>query len=68
MHIRDFMEICDTFKFNGVSEDAVKLRVFPFSLRDKAKGWLQSDSEKTTVGVDQNGSDVDEIIHLEGGE
>ena len=42
MHIRNFIEICDTFKFNGVSEDAVKLRLFPFSLRDKAKGWLHS--------------------------
>ena len=42
MHIRDFIEICDTFKFNSVSEDAVKLRLFPFSLRDKAKSWLHS--------------------------
>ncbi|KAL8093104.1 hypothetical protein AgCh_035119 [Apium graveolens] len=42
MHIRDFIEICDTFKFNNVSEDAVKLRLFPFSLRDKAKSWLHS--------------------------
>ena len=42
MHIRDFIEICDTFKFNGVTEDAIKLRLFPFSLRDKAKGWLHS--------------------------
>ena len=40
MHIRNFIEICDTFKFNNVSEDAVKLKLFPFSLRDKAKGWL----------------------------
>ncbi|KAL8123876.1 hypothetical protein AgCh_011756 [Apium graveolens] len=42
MHIRDFIEICDTFKFNGLSEDAVKLRLFPFSLRDKSKSWLHS--------------------------
>ena len=42
MHIRNFIEICDTFKFNNVSEDAVKFRLFPFSLRDKAKGWLHS--------------------------
>ncbi|XP_063946100.1 uncharacterized protein LOC135151532 [Daucus carota subsp. sativus] len=42
MHIRDFIEICDTFKFNGVTEDAIKLRLFSFSLRDKAKGWLHS--------------------------
>ncbi|KAL8155728.1 hypothetical protein AgCh_000943 [Apium graveolens] len=40
--IKDFIEICDTFKFNDVSEDAIKLRLFPFSLRDKAKCWLHS--------------------------
>nr|XP_027071867.1 uncharacterized protein LOC113696688 [Coffea arabica] len=28
--------------FNGVSDDAIKLRLFPFLLRDKAKVWLQS--------------------------
>ncbi|XP_073049447.1 uncharacterized protein [Primulina eburnea] len=39
-HIADFLEICDTFKFNGVSDDAVKLHLFSFSLRDKAKSWL----------------------------
>ncbi|XP_020271670.1 uncharacterized protein LOC109846842 [Asparagus officinalis] len=27
---------------NGVSDDAIKLRLFPFSLRDKARPWLQS--------------------------
>ena len=42
MHIADFLEICDTFKHNGVSEDAIRLRLFPFSLRDKAKAWLTS--------------------------
>ncbi|KAL8115255.1 hypothetical protein AgCh_021914 [Apium graveolens] len=42
MQIRDFIEICDTFKFNGVSEDAIKLRLFSFSLWEKAKSWLHS--------------------------
>ncbi|XP_019055984.1 PREDICTED: uncharacterized protein LOC109115885 [Nelumbo nucifera] len=41
-HIADFLEICDTFKHNGVSDDAVRLRLFPFSLKDKAKTWLNS--------------------------
>lgn len=36
------MEVCDTFKFNNVSEDAIRLRLFPFILWDKARGWLHS--------------------------
>ena len=41
-HIANFLEICDTFRINGVSEDAIRLRLFPFSLRDRAKMWLKS--------------------------
>src|SRR5262249_55144094 len=37
-HIASFLEICDTFKANGVSKDAIRLRLFPFLLRDRAKG------------------------------
>ncbi|KAL0283121.1 UNVERIFIED_CONTAM: hypothetical protein Sradi_7240100 [Sesamum radiatum] len=29
-------------QFNGVSSDAIRLRIFPFSLCDTAKDWLQS--------------------------
>ena len=42
LHISNFLQLCDTIKANGVSEDAIRLRLFPFSLRDKAKSWLQS--------------------------
>ncbi|KAL5554822.1 hypothetical protein UlMin_042223 [Ulmus minor] len=41
-HIAYFLEVCDLYKINGVSEDVVRLRVFPFSLWDKAKEWLNS--------------------------
>ncbi|KAI3704170.1 hypothetical protein L1987_74385 [Smallanthus sonchifolius] len=41
-HIAIFLEICDTFKLNGVSNDSIQLRMFPFSLREQAKAWLNS--------------------------
>ncbi|KAL0440721.1 UNVERIFIED_CONTAM: hypothetical protein Sradi_0011000 [Sesamum radiatum] len=41
-HLINFLEICDTFKLNGVSNNAAKLRIFPFSLCDTAKDWFQS--------------------------
>src|SRR5262249_18195786 len=41
-HITSFLEICDTFKENGVNNDTIRLRLFPFSLRDRAKGWLNT--------------------------
>ncbi|CAM8998069.1 unnamed protein product [Rhodiola kirilowii] len=41
-HLTTFLEVCDTFKINGVSEDAKLLRLFPFSLTEKATAWLRS--------------------------
>jgi hypothetical protein len=38
-HLDEFLEICTTFKMQNFSEDA-KMRLFPFSLKDKAKYWL----------------------------
>ena len=37
-----FLEICDTLKYNGVSNDALRLRLFPFTLKDKVRAWLKS--------------------------
>lgn len=42
LHIRNFLQLFDTIKVNGASNDAIRLRFFPFSLWDKAKSWLQS--------------------------
>ncbi|XP_068666390.1 uncharacterized protein [Aristolochia californica] len=42
IHLAMFLEIYDIVKINGVTEDTIRLRLFSFSLRDKARGWLQS--------------------------
>ncbi|XP_031096832.1 uncharacterized protein LOC116001071 [Ipomoea triloba] len=41
-HIVHFDRICQTIKMNGVPSEAIKLRLFPFSLRDHAQRWLNS--------------------------
>ena len=41
-HIPNFLEVCYTVKYNWVSDEAIRLRLFPFSLKDKAKHWLIS--------------------------
>ena len=41
-HLSRFLQICSTFKINSVSDDAVRLRLFPFSLRGAAYRWLTS--------------------------
>jgi hypothetical protein len=37
MHLHDFVEICDMQKFKNVESDILKLKLFPFSLKGKAK-------------------------------
>jgi len=42
LHLSVFLEVCDTLKINEASTDAILLRLFPFSLRDKARAWVHS--------------------------
>nr|XP_027124163.1 uncharacterized protein LOC113740845 [Coffea arabica] len=39
-HLKEFHVICSTMKPQGVTEEQIKLRAFPFFLADKAKDWL----------------------------
>ena len=41
-HLTNFIEVCDIVKFNGVIGKALRLRLFPLSLSEKAKHWLTS--------------------------
>ena len=40
--LTEFEEVCAMFKIQQLSEDAVKLRFIPFSLKDNAKKWMNS--------------------------
>ncbi|XP_024024962.1 uncharacterized protein LOC112092619 [Morus notabilis] len=42
MHLRLFIEVCEAFKAPGVTEKALRLKLFPYSLRDRARAWLNS--------------------------
>ncbi|KAK8536042.1 hypothetical protein V6N12_012704 [Hibiscus sabdariffa] len=41
-HLKSFLEICNSFKIHGVSNDILKLKLVPYSLTDKAKAWLNN--------------------------
>ena len=41
-HFQHFLAICSTFTIKGVSQEAIRLCLFPFSLLGKAKQWFYS--------------------------
>jgi hypothetical protein len=41
-HLDEFIEIYSTIRWQNFLEDALRMRLFPFSLKDKAKYWLNS--------------------------
>jgi hypothetical protein len=41
-HLQHFLEICSIFTIKGVSQEAIPLCLFPFSLLGKAKQWFYS--------------------------
>ncbi|KAG9444654.1 hypothetical protein H6P81_015994 [Aristolochia fimbriata] len=41
-HLERFLYLCATFKYNGVSDDAIRLRLFKFTLARRAKTWLNT--------------------------
>ena len=39
-HLQQFLKICSMYTIKGVSPDAVRLWLFPFSLLGRAKQWF----------------------------
>ncbi|PIN07717.1 DNA-directed DNA polymerase [Handroanthus impetiginosus] len=54
-HIDNFLKICDTLRQEGVSKDALRLRLFSFSLLGDALYWFESLPEDsiTTWGISE---------------
>ena len=42
LHLKLFLEVSDAFKIAGATQNALRLRLFPYSLRDRARAWLNS--------------------------
>ncbi|XP_076960078.1 uncharacterized protein LOC143636341 [Bidens hawaiensis] len=52
-HISRFLRICGTFKIEKCSEDQIKHKLFPFSLRSPALDWLESLPSGTITNWEQ---------------
>ena len=41
-HFLNFLELCGIIKMNGVDHDVIILKLFPFSLKEKARNWFHN--------------------------
>ncbi|GJR97379.1 hypothetical protein Tco_0269553 [Tanacetum coccineum] len=48
-HLDTFLGICEPFKIKDIDRDAIKLRVFTFTLTDTDKEWLKSNVPGETL-------------------
>ena len=48
-HLQHFLEICSTFTIKGVTQAAILLCLFPFSLLGKAKQWFYANKDRNTT-------------------
>ena len=50
-HIKEFEEVCNTFKEDTTTIDLMRLKLFLFALKDKAKIWLNSLRPRTSQNM-----------------
>ncbi|CAN6455375.1 unnamed protein product [Victoria cruziana] len=41
-HLDEFLDVCTTVRISHIEDDVLRLRLFRFSLKEKAKDWLKS--------------------------
>ncbi|GKB07169.1 reverse transcriptase domain-containing protein [Tanacetum coccineum] len=51
--IREFLAICNMFRYGETQSEAIKLLIFPFSLCDKAKTWSNELNEESIISWEQ---------------
>jgi len=42
LHLREFEEVCNAYNDSNCSMNTIRLKLFPFLKKDKAKTWLQN--------------------------
>jgi hypothetical protein len=47
LHLQVFIQLCQTFNMDGVTQDQMRARLFPFSLLGKALQWFHSQPAET---------------------
>jgi hypothetical protein len=47
LHVHAFIQLCQTFNMDGVTQDQMRARLFPFSLLRKAFQWFHSKPAET---------------------
>ena len=48
-HLQNFLELCKTITIRGVTANAIRLRLFPFSLLGQAKQWFYQNKETVST-------------------
>jgi hypothetical protein len=52
LHLQAFIQLCQTFNMDGVTQDQMRAQLFPFSLLGKALQWLYSQPAETVQNWD----------------
>ena len=45
-HIEEFIKMCDTISITGVPNEAIRLRAFPYTLKESAHHWCKMLEER----------------------
>jgi hypothetical protein len=51
-HLQAFIQLCQTFNMDGVTQDQMRVSLFPFSLLQKALQWFHAQpAEMVKIGM-----------------